>query len=207
MCKVTGLGWARKAIHAFLAPGSMLVIGRRSWQTPKMLAARSSALSLVASLALLGCDSNNDDGHAEHADDSSTETHGETTETGDESVCAVETRDDDFAIGLSKSSSLVRATFVSANPAPPIKGDNTWVLDFTDGEGAPLVGLTIVAVPMMPDHNHGTPINAIVTALEQPGRYEITPVNLFMTGYWETTLDITLARGEQDSLMFGFCVE
>jgi hypothetical protein len=65
----------------------------------------------------------------------------------------------------------------------------------------------MVAIPMMPDHGHGTPINAIVTALDEPGRYEITPVNLFMTGYWAITIDVTLTGGEQDSLMFGFCVE
>jgi hypothetical protein len=175
-----------------------------------MLAGRGSALVLLASFALLGCDSSGDEGNAEQADDTSTtmsgETH-ETGETGDESVCAVETRDDDFAIGLSKSGTLVQATFVSADPAPPIKGDNTWVLDFTDANGAPLAGLTIVAVPMMPDHGHGTPVNAVVTELEVPGQYQVTPVNLFMTGFWETTFDITLAGGEQDSLMFGFCVE
>jgi hypothetical protein len=192
----------------------MMVFVHGPWQTLDMLILRCSALVLLAAFALLGCDSGGDDGNAEHASDSSGETHGDTQhetdgtgETGGESVCAVETRDDDFAIGLSKSGNLVRATFVSADPAPLIKGDNTWVLDFTDLEGAPLVGLTIVAIPMMPDHGHGTPINAVVTALEQPGRYEVTPVNLFMTGYWETTLDITLAGGEQDSLMFGFCVE
>jgi hypothetical protein len=197
----------------------MMAIVRRPWQTLDMLAGRCSALVLLASLALLGCGSDDgggdagDDGNAEHADDSSTDAHGETGETaetgetGGESVCAVETRDDDFAIGLSKSGSLVRAAFVSADPAPLIKGDNTWVLDFTDLDGAPLVGLTIVVVPMMPDHGHGTPINAVVTELEQAGRYEVTPVNLFMTGYWETTFDITLAGGEHDSLMFGFCVE
>jgi hypothetical protein len=191
-----------------VALGSMVVFVRRPWQTLDMLAGRCSALLLLASLALLGCDRGGDDGNAEQASDASSDTHGETHgETGGEGVCAVETRDDDFAIGLSKSGSLVRATFVSADPAPLIKGDNTWVLDFTDLEGAPLVGLTIVVVPMMPDHGHGTPINAVVTELEQPGRYEITPVNLFMTGYWESTFDITLAGGEQDSLMFGFCVE
>ncbi len=178
-----------------------------------MLAGRSSALVLVASLALLGCDSGGDDGSTEHADDSSNthgetdDTHGETGETGGESVCVDETRDDEFVIGLSKSGTLVRATFVSASPAPPIKGDNTWVVDVTDLNGAPLADVTMVAVPMMPDHGHGTPINAIVTALAEPGRYEITPVNLFMTGYWEITVDVTLAGGEQDSLMFGFCVE
>jgi hypothetical protein len=175
-----------------------------------MLTGRNSVLVAVASLALLGCDSGDDDGHAEQADDSSSthgDTHAETGETGDASVCEVETRDDEFAIGLSKSGSLVRASFVSADPAPLIKGDNTWVLDFTDLNGAPLADLTLVAIPMMPDHNHGTPVNAIVTPLAEPGRYEITPVNLFMTGYWETTINVTLAGGEQDSLMFGFCVE
>lgn len=181
-----------------------------------MLASRTSALVIVASLAVFGCDSGGHDGHdgqAEHADDSSGthgDTHaetGETGETGGESVCAVETRDDEFAIGLSKAGNLVRATFVSADPAPPIKGDNTWVLDVTDLNGAPLADLSMVAVPMMPDHGHGTPVNAVVTALDVPGRYQITPVNLFMTGFWETTIDVTLAGGEQDSLMFGFCVE
>lgn len=174
-----------------------------------MFAVHRSALVLVASLALFGCDSGHEDDH-EHADHSTSthgETHGETEETGGESVCEVETRDDAFAIGLSKSGSLVRATFVSSDPAPPIKGDNAWVLDFTDLSGAPLADLTLVAVPKMPDHGHGTPINAIVTPLADPGRYEITPVNLFMTGYWETTIEVTLAGGEQDSLMFGFCVE
>lgn len=189
-----------------------MALEHRSWQTLGMLTGRASAFVIVASLAVFGCDSGGDDGHAEHADDSSgthDDTHGESAEAGEtgESVCAVETRDDDFSIGLSKSGSLVRATFVSANPAPPIKGDNTWVFDITDLGGAPLADLSMIAVPMMPDHGHGTPINAIVTTLEEPGRYEITPVNLFMTGFWEITIDVTLAGGEQDSLMFGFCVE
>jgi hypothetical protein len=170
-----------------------------------------SILVVFASLVVFACDSGGDDGLAEQADDSA-DTHGETHdetggETGDESVCAVETRDDDFAIGLSKSGSLVRATFVSASPAPPIKGDNTWVLDITDLNGGPLADSTITALPMMPDHGHGTPIDAVVVALPDAGRYEITPVNLFMTGLWQITIDVTLAGGEQDSLMFGFCVE
>jgi hypothetical protein len=172
---------------------------------------RASVPVLLAPLVLFGCDSSDDDGHAEQSSDESGDTHHEDTdtgsETGGESVCEVETRDDTFAVGLSKSGALVRATFVSSDPAPPIKGDNTWVLDFTDLDGAPLSNLELVAVPMMPDHGHGTTINAVVTALDEPGRYQITPVNLFMTGYWETTIDVTLAGGEQDSLMFGFCVE
>ena len=60
---------------------------------------------------------------------------------------------------------------------------------------------------MMPDHGHGTPVNAEVTVMPTPGQYELSPVNLFMTGYWEITLELTLPKGETDSVMFGFCVE
>lgn len=175
---------------------------------------------LLASLTTFGlsaCDKG-EDGEDAHADDGhpatetgahetgETGTH-ETGETGEAGDCAAETRDDAFAIGLNKSGSLIQASFVSANPAPPIKGDNTWVIEFDDLQGEPLSGATVTALPMMPDHGHGTAVNAVVTALEQPGRFEITPVNLFMTGYWEITLDVTLAGGEVDSVVFGFCVE
>lgn len=169
-----------------------------------------------ASFMIVACDGA-DDGQAsdsqhesdtEHATDgheSASETHGE--ETGEDSDCAAETRDDDFSIGLAKSGEMVNATFVSADPAPPIKGNNTWVIDFTDMDGQPLDDLGIVVIPMMPDHGHGTPVEAVVTPLETPGQYEITPVNLFMTGYWEVNMELTLSGGEQDVLMFGFCVE
>ena len=132
---------------------------------------------------------------------SATDTHGE------EGDCAAEDRDDEFSVGLSKSGELVTATFVSATPAPPIKGDNAWVLDFADLSGEPLEELDIVVIPMMPDHGHGTPVEAVVTPTEVAGQYEVTPVNMFMTGYGEVHLELTLAGGEQDTLMFGFCVE
>src|SRR5690349_24797093 len=133
-----------------------------------MLGFRLTMLSLLVPLALLGCDSggDGDDGNAENASGSETtagETAAETGETGSGSVCEVETRDDDFVIGLSKSGTLVTASFMSADPAPPIKGDNTWVIEFTELGGTPLTGATITAVPMMPDHGHGTPIDAVVT--------------------------------------------
>jgi hypothetical protein len=173
---------------------------------------------MLLPLVLLGCDKG-DEGGDEHGDQTTehaTDTHGETadthgdTETGETGAadCAAETRDDDFAIGLSKSGPLIQAAFVLADPAPPIKSDNTWVLSFSDLEGQPLAELDIVALPMMPDHGHGTPIAAVVTALDTPGQYEITPVNLFMAGYWQITFDVTLPNdGGQDSVMFGFCVE
>jgi hypothetical protein len=145
----------------------------------------------------------------DHSHDTHADTHATGTDTGTDTEaegCAAETRDDEFAIGLSKSGQLVTATFVSADPALPIKGDNTWVLSITDLGGAPLDGLTIQVTPMMPDHGHGTAVVAEVMATGNPGEYTLTPVNLFMAGYWEVTLDVTSDAG-QDSVMFGVCVE
>lgn len=155
-------------------------------------ATRCLLLVSLTTLGLSACDKADEgqDDHDDHADH-----------------CAAETRDDDFAIGLSKSGALVQASFVSADPAPPIKGDNTWVIALADLQDEPLTDASIVAIPMMPDHGHGTAVDAEVMALDVPGNYEITPINLFMTGYWEITLDVTTAVGEQDSVVFGFCVE
>jgi hypothetical protein len=183
-----------------------------------LLPPRHLLSAMLLPLVLLGCDKGDegDDEHGDQTTEHATDTHSETadthgdTETGETGAtdCAAETRDDDFAIGLSKSGPLIQAAFVSADPAPPIKGDNTWVLSFSDLEGQPLAELGIVALPMMPDHGHGTPIPTVVTALDTPGQYEITPVNLFMAGYWQITFDVTLPNdGGQDSVMFGFCVE
>ena len=188
-------------------------------------AARCLTFVLLAPLALAACDSTDGDENAStaehgeehgeehgtetHGDEHGTETHGDDTDTDTEGQgdCASEERDDEFSIGLTKMGALTQASFVSADPAPPFKGDNTWILDISDLAGEPLEGVEIVVIPMMPDHGHGTPIEALVAATETPGRYEVTPVNLFMTGLWEITFELTLAGGEQDSLMFGFCVE
>ena len=168
-------------------------------------------LLACCALSLSACDGDGDDmaegaehesGAQEH--ESGAQEHGDTDEA---SVCDSEERDDVFEVGLLKAGGLVQASFVSADPAPPGKDNNTWVLMFTDLAGEPLTDLGIVAVPMMPDHGHGTAVEATITALETPGHYEIGPVNMFMNGYWETTLELTLSEGEADSIVFGFCVE
>jgi hypothetical protein len=128
--------------------------------------------------------------------------HGHDT---DEPDCAADTRTDEYAVGLSKTGTFVTATFVSADPAPPALDDNTWVLSFSDA-GVPLDGLEITVTPTMPDHGHGTPVAAVVTPTGEAGQYSITPINLFMAGYWEIAFDITQGA-EHDAVVFGFCVE
>jgi hypothetical protein len=58
----------------------------------------------------------------------------------------------------------------------------------------------------MPDHEHGTPIEAAASATGNPGEFEITPVNLFMSGLWQVTLDIEEGTAT-DEVVFAFCVE
>jgi hypothetical protein len=54
---------------------------------------------------------------------------------------------------------------------------------------APMDGLTISVDPEMPDHNHGTtPVG--VMPVGNGGLYTISPVNLYMAGYWVVTFAI-----------------
>lgn len=129
-----------------------------------------------------------------------------------EPVCASEDRDDLFAVGLSKSGDRLTATFVSADPAPPRMGDNTWVLSISDHDGAPAPDLDIVALPTMVDHGHGTSVEVEVAPTAVPGEYELSPVNLYMEGLWQIELQLSWAAGEgedegEDTLRFAFCVE
>lgn len=167
---------------------------------------RPLGFALVLPLSLgfgaLACDDDgHDDGHAEHAHEES-DTHDATEgETHGEADCEAETRDDEFMVGLSKSGASVTVTFVSADPAPPGMGDNTWMVSLSD----PDASVTAVT-PYMPDHGHGTPVEAIVNATD-PGEFTITPVNLFMAGLWEVTLDILTGAGTTEQVVFAFCVE
>lgn len=158
------------------------------------------ALPLSFAPALLGCD---DGSSTDNQEDSG-------TESGEHMMadCSMEDRDDEFAIGLSKSGEATVVSFVAADPAPPAMGDNTWTVTVSDPGGEPLADASITAVtPKMPDHGHGTPVEAVATATANPGEFTITPVNLFMAGYWEVTLDIDAGGGTTDSVVFAFCVE
>ncbi|TPV95324.1 MAG: hypothetical protein B7733_10760 [Myxococcales bacterium FL481] len=123
--------------------------------------------------------------------------------------CSQEPRAEPYVMGWTKSGAIVDVTFVSSNPAPPGKTENAWQMLVVDRATAtPIDGATLEVVPIMPDHNHGTTKDAIVTpAAGLPGHYDITPVLLHMAGYWEATLNLTLADGRTDSVMFNLCID
>jgi YtkA-like protein len=98
---------------------------------------------------------------------------------------------------------------VSAMPAPPARDDNTWVIQLssmTSGVvGSPIDGASMTATPFMPAHQHGTPKQVIITPTGTTGQYQLTPVNMWMPGVWETTISVT-SGAPADSAVFKFCI-
>lgn len=119
--------------------------------------------------------------------------------------CDTEIRDDDYALGLAKTGERWTVTFVEALPAPPTRGDNTWTMRVTDAAGAPVPGLELSVSPFMPDHMHGTTVETVVMEIGD-GKYALDPVNLFMPGLWEVTLELG-SESSEDEVTFAFCVD
>jgi hypothetical protein len=126
--------------------------------------------------------------------------------------CATVTTDDTFVVGLEKpgTSGLYNFKLMSAVPAPPARGNNTWVVQVNAMNagvvGAPVDGATIKVTPFMPAHEHGTGVAVVITPMTEPGQYELSPVNLWMQGVWETTIRATLDT-TSDSAVYKFCVD
>jgi hypothetical protein len=121
--------------------------------------------------------------------------------------CDIEDRDDTFAVGLEKVAGTgLRVQLLSAVPAPPARGDNTWQFRLLDAAAQPIAGASIEVTPFMPDHRHGSSIVAVVSEQAEVGVYEVTPINLWMPGLWEVTFDVTPAGGTTDEVVFRFCI-
>lgn len=145
-------------------------------------------LTLVALASLAACGGDDTDGSATYN-------------------CEAETRDEQFLAGMQKvGAGGTQVSLMEAMPAPPGRDDNTWEIDVARA-GSPLAGATIKVTPFMPDHRHGTSVPVVVTPdPATPGRYELSPINLWMPGLWEITIDVTPAGGTRDSVVFRFCI-
>jgi hypothetical protein len=122
--------------------------------------------------------------------------------------CANEPTADEFVIGLQKTgdAGLLDFQLISATPAPPARGDNEWIVQITTIAGGTAVsGATIFATPFMPKHQHGTPIDVQVAPMPTAGQYKLSPVNLWMPGLWETTVEVTSSSGA-DVVVYRVCI-
>ncbi len=122
--------------------------------------------------------------------------------------CAKETRDDEFVIGLTKTGADSRLEFklLSSDPAPPSRGDNVWVLQLSTMAApvTPVDGASLRVTPFMPDHDHGSGKQVTITPLADPGQYQLEPVNMWMPGLWEVTVEADGATS--DRAVFRFCL-
>lgn len=104
---------------------------------------------------------------------------------------------DEFVIPLVKVSrdGALSASLVEANPSPPAKGNNTWLLELSDADGNPVEALDFSAVLYMPEHGHNSSPTT-VSAEATPGRYEVSRITFTMGGVWEVRL---ISAGETTS--------
>jgi hypothetical protein len=127
-------------------------------------------------------------------------------------ACISSGRGDTFVAGLERAgaSGMLDVKLMTADPAPPGFNNNTWVIQvnaMTGGVvGAPVTGATLTVTPFMPDHQHGTAIKPKIEALPAAGQYKLSPLNLWMPGYWETTIDVQ-ATGVHDAVIYKFCIQ
>lgn len=121
--------------------------------------------------------------------------------------CSTVTDDDDFVIGLNKmgDGGVLSFTIMAGDPAPPIRGDNSWVIRVDAAGGAPVSGASISVTPFMPAHGHSSGKAVVVTPDAAAGQYRLSPVNLWMPGVWETTVNVTSGSGN-DQVVFKFCI-
>src|SRR5688572_14991415 len=115
--------------------------------------------------------------------------------------CEAETRDDEFVIGLVKpgESSRIEFKLLSSDPAPPARGNNTFILQLSTMAAPvmPVEGASLNIMPFMPDHQHGTGIPVVTTPMTEAGQYKLDPVNLWMPGLWEVRIQASGASGDR----------
>lgn len=120
--------------------------------------------------------------------------------------CDLETRAETYTAGMSKAGAAgIEVVLVAAAPTPPDKGDNTWTVQVLDNAQVPMDDATLTVTPFMPDHGHGTSKTAAVTG-SGSGMYDVDPVNLWMPGLWETTVEVETGT-TSDAIVFSFCIE
>jgi YtkA-like protein len=125
--------------------------------------------------------------------------------------CSTVTGVDMFVVGLEHQGVAGSVDFklMSIDPSPPQRGDNTWIVQVNSMAsgvvGNPIDGATIDISSYMPAHMHYSPITPTITPQAMSGQYEIKPVNLWMSGVWETTV-IATAGATTDRAVFKFCI-
>ncbi len=164
---------------------------------------KCSRLGLVIFTAVLGCGG----GLKEPPPADMTSPASSDLATGGGMLC-MDSRADPYTLPLTKPSATgaFNVTLMSSSPSPPVIGNDTWIIKVVDKTGAAMNGATITVKPWMPDHGHGTSVKATITPAANDGSYTVTPLYLFMAGFWQLTFTITSPSGTSDTVQFSYCL-
>ncbi len=128
-------------------------------------------------------------------------------------ACITSGRGDIYAVGLEHPGvgGLLDFKLMSADPAPPARNLNTWVIQVNSMSGgvvgAPATGASMTVTPFMPDHQHGAGAYKVqVDAMPDAGQYKLSQINTWMPGYWEITIDVQ-AGAVHDTVVYKFCIQ
>lgn len=120
--------------------------------------------------------------------------------------CATDPRAQTYAPNLQRTGDGAALQFVllSADPGPPLRGNNTWKVKVLTAAGAPVTGASLEAAPFMPEHGHG-PSVAPTTTANADGTFTVSDLDFFMPGLWRVTFTAK-AGTVTDTASFFFCV-
>ncbi|MBX2801491.1 MAG: FixH family protein [Myxococcales bacterium] len=97
-------------------------------------------------------------------------------------------------------------SLMTAAPAPPDVGDNTWTISISDDSG-PVTGLPLVVRPWMPLHGHGLSPATYAGTDNGDGTYDIEMFDVIMPGLWEFNVDLAPGEEPSDVAVFPLCAE
>jgi hypothetical protein len=101
----------------------------------------------------------------------------------------------------------ITAKLVAASPDPPERFNNTWTMDFLDGDAQPIDDIEIIhAESKMPLHAHPPKVASQIAKATEPSRYKVT-LYFQMAGYFVVHVDVSSARVGVDAIEFPFCLE
>jgi len=116
----------------------------------------------------------------------------------------------EFRIGLQATGEegAVVAQLIDADHIPPRKNRNDWTIDLLNADDMALEDAELtMARPFMPVHGHDGIYEPEVTALDEPGRYQVDGLNLWMTGPWQVQLTVASESAGDDYIVFNVCVD
>jgi hypothetical protein len=124
-------------------------------------------------------------------------------------LCSGDTKAEPFSAGMTKTTKGgLTIAVLSADPAPPARGRNSWTVEVKDATGAALVGADVQAFCTMfhaGGGSHGC-VPSPSVAEEGEGQYAVYPIGFNMHGHWEVSVGV-VESGEVEEVKFPLCIE